>query len=270
MRKWTKSGLAVVVVMAAGALGQLGCEEKPPVTANVSLPTLRVHGQSEMTKEGITITVEPIVPETEGKYAQVRKTVSVTVARQNILSGQSEPVETNVSSTIVPEPSFYVRVANHTGHVIRFTQTVFRLQDTAGRNYPLYSGSSELSAWLEGAWSKANGPRVAQQVMGQLSSALASLPLMNRNTELLNGDEYSGYLVFNVPSGTKADFDQFLNSFDRLTLRMAEVPVDVNDAGAVTRTTEFTFHMDRTTSNVRVSCPADEQPSLENPRCSRL
>lgn len=54
-------------------------------------------------------------------------------------------------------------------------------------------------------------------------------------------------------------------SVKRLTLRLAEVPVELSEAGAVTRTTEFTFHLDRTTASFAVTCPgALKKPDLVN------
>lgn len=251
--------------IAVGALG-IGClfaQPKPYTTALV-VPSLQVHDQAEITQDNITISITPILPDNEQNYPDIYKRVAWTATRKTA-AGSTENYQAQGESAIIPEPAFKISIANHTGHVVRFTQTVFRLQDDKGKSYQPYTGTAEITAWLENVWSSTVGPQVAAEVMSQLTASVNALSLLDRNRELLNGDEWSGYLVFNLGINAGGDYDRFMNSISRLTLRMAEVPVELSEAGEVTRTTEFTFHLDRTTTNFTVTCPGSvKTPDLVN------
>ena len=220
MRRLQRSQLFLVFTGVLGGLG-MACAPPKPFTTTLVLPSLKVHDDSEVTKDNITISVTPIFDDNAQDHPDIFKRVAYTGTRKDAL-GKVETYRAEAATTIIPSPNFKVRIANHTGHVIKFTQTVFRLQDDKGKTYQLYGGTSDITAWMEGVWSSNFGPQVAVAVMPQLTAAISSLSLLNRNVELLNGDEWSGYLVFNIGINTQADFDRFMSSINRLTLRMAE------------------------------------------------
>jgi len=246
----------------------LSCGPPPkPVMATLQVPTLNVHGEAEQTKDGMTVSVLPIGPENAKRFPQIHKIVTFTAMQRNVLSGKEEPVKREGSSVIIPTPAFQVRIINKTGHVVRFSTVVFRLQDNTGKTYPLYASTNELIAWLENAWSTAVGPEAAKEVMKQLSVAIGSLQFLTRSVELLNGDEWSGYLAFNMGVNGEEDYYNFMNGIQRLKLRLAEVPTGTSAAGQVSKTAEFAFMLDKINSPVRVTCPAGTaKPSLQ--RCN--
>jgi hypothetical protein len=265
-------GTSVLALMAVMALAACGPPPQP-VYATIPVPTLQVHDQPEVTKDGLTISLHPIMEDTVRSLPQVYKMVAFTVMRHpsSIFGGPdtskpAQPVQTKSELSIIPLPAFKVSVANHTGHVLKFTQAVFRLETGTGQSYELFSGSNEIGAWLENVFNSQPdlGPQVATQVMPGLKDALNALPMLNRNRELLNGDEWSGFLVFNLNLSSANDAKKFVNSIDRLTIRLAEVPVALTDAGQVSKTTEFTFVVDKTTSPLHVKCPpGTKSPSTE-------
>lgn len=262
-----KTGLLTSVSLAGGlgfyglVLG--GCVRAPPVVMTLQAPTIQVHGEPEMTKEGLTIGIAVIGPDNERNFPLVYKRVSWTGHEKNPFTDQLIAVERTGTTSLVPSPGFQVRIANHTGHVIKFTTAVFRLQDNSGQTYPLSAGTAELIALQETLWDRNVGPDAKAGVMPQLSGAIGSLQLLNRNTELLNGDEWTGYLVFNMSVLSQGDYDALLARVERFTLRMAEVPIDVDQAGVVKKTTEFTFTLDKTVKSMRVTCPAETKtPAL--------
>jgi hypothetical protein len=206
--------------------------------------------------------------DTVRSFPQVYKMVTFNVMRHppGIFGGPAQPVQAKSEFSIIPLPAFKVSVANHTGHVLKFTQTVFRLETGTGQSYELFSGSNEIGDWLENVVNSRPdlGPMVAAQVMPSLRGALSGLPMLNRNRELLNGDERNGFLIFNLNMSSANDLKKFVNSIDRLTIRLAEVPVALTDAGQVSKTTEFTFVVDKTTSPLHVKCPpSTKSPSTE-------
>jgi hypothetical protein len=245
----------VFTIVATLALAISACASAPPILANITTSTLHSHDpQPEVTREGITISVTPITHENRLSASQIHRLITYTQTGVNSL-GQPAQAQAQVDDYVVPLPAFQVRIANHTGHVLRFTQTIFRLQDSRSRNYQLFASTDELAAW-----NVQNDGQLASnaEFMQQERAVIAQVPLLNRNTELLNGDEYSGYLVFNMtPYG-----GDLLDQIERMTLRIAEVPVDMNDAGVASRTTEFQFVFDKSTYQQAATCPAGTtQPS---------
>jgi hypothetical protein len=150
-----------------------------------------------------------------------------------------------------------VRIANHTGHVVRFTRTIFQLTDNTGRRWAPFASTEEFFSWNEADFP----PAIATnpQVRSRLRSAVSSLQVLSRSTELLNGDEWSGYLVFNTTQ--TREYEEFMSTIERLTLRLAEVPIETNQAGEVSRTTEFSFHFDKAVLQRPVICPGGSTPS---------
>jgi len=262
------------LLIGCGVLTACGPAPKPIVTT-IQVPSFRVHDEPEQTKQGLTVSIRPITDDVVRSIPQIYKTVLYKAVRprKNLFGIPDstlppEEVQVRAELSIIPLPAFQVRIANHTGHALRCTQAVFRLDDGVGRHYPLFASTAELVAWLENIWTTAikdgTGPEVAQQVMPGLKAAVNALPLLNRNVDLLNGDEWSGYLSFNMNVTTEQDYHNFMTNTERLTLRLAEMPVGMSDAGQVTNTAEFTFVVDKVTAPLAVKCP----PGTQNPSLS--
>lgn len=226
------------------------------IHTSISNPSLRAtaDSESEVTHDGLTISVRPITWENGRTFSSIFRTFTGHTARGTVTAGPGP---------IAPLPAFEVRIVNHTGHVVRFTQSIIRLSDNLSRQYQLMANAGELDAWAQSAWHEALAydPGIGTQI----TSAIGSLQLFTRNTELLNGDEWVGYAVFTVPASTDAEYRTLLDSLTRLTLRIAEVPVETDDAGTVSRTTEFTFNFDRSEYAQAVACrgraPASWDPA---------
>ncbi|MCB9883773.1 MAG: hypothetical protein H6834_18430 [Planctomycetes bacterium] len=252
-RSWT--GLWLVSFAISALLMALpGCG--PGVRqASLSHPTLRAQGETEQTHDSLTIAVEPITWENASRFPEVYRTFTLETAR-----GQGQ-----ARGPIVPLPAFRVTVTNHTGHVVRFTQSIIRLSDDLSRQYQPFGTTGEILAWAQGvnAGTIATYPSFGTQ----LSSAIGQLRVFSRNVELLNGDSLAYYLVFQLPTETSdpadttAGYRSLLESLQRFRLRIAEVPIETDEAGQVSRTTEFAFDFDRATYPQAVSCRGRGEPS---------
>jgi hypothetical protein len=264
----TKFFARLVPPLAVLALSLACASPPPPVHATLQVPTLRVHDQPEVTTDGMTISVTPITAENVARFPMIWKHLSWTSTGTSS-TGAVVATQSSGEMCIVPLPAFEVRIANGTGHVVRFTNVVFRLQPDLGQPPPLFSGTQELQAHNENVIATQN-PSLAgnPQIGAQIRAAVGSLRLLDRNTELLNGDSYTGYLVFNLGTNTYEEQVAWMNAAgQRLRLRIAEVPTQLDEAGNVSHTTEFEFNLDKTTAPVAVTCPPGTQPSLDS--CSR-
>ena len=245
---WTSRSLALLMICASlASLPSCG-----PGIRHVSLsnPTIRANGETEVTREGLTVSVEPITWENASRYPEIVRSFTIRSGRAT----------GTASGAITPLPAFRIRIVNHTGHVVRFTQSIIRLSDNLSRNSQAMT-QAELVAWVQGAWREGSvqDPSLESQLLG----ALGSLQLLSRETELLNGDEWAGYLVFNLGVTSTDDYRRVLGSVSRYTPRLAEVPIEVGDAGQITRTTEFAFAFDRAEYPQSVACPGRGEPSWD-------
>jgi len=251
-----------------------GCMPKPqpPVAAKLPVSTFKPHDDPQMSKDGVTVTVSPITTQNLRNFPQavLNTTITVQTPEHDLFgspTGKTVPVEKQITFSVIPLPAFQVRIVNNTGHIIRLGTSVFRLEDNVGRKYPTFAGSQEILAWAQ---VQAGGldAAVQSQLLPKESAVIQNLPLLNRSIELLKGDEWTGYMVFNF-GGEPDYYQKLLNSVERLTLRLAEIPVETSESGQVTRTTEFSFVVDKTTDQVDVECPASTStPSWET--CKRV
>lgn len=255
--RWNAATRGLLLVALTGLIGGCVKPPPPPITVKLPLPTLRAHDAEEITQEGMTISVTPITSVNVRSYPQLHRLMTVQVPQRDD-AGNVTNTTAQVTTTIVPLPAFQVRIANNTGHVVRFTGTVLRLQDNTGRTYQTFGTMAELQAWYTGTLTRdLKDPMLQAQVMQQSAAAFTGLQLLNRNVELLKGDEWVGYLVFNVATDGKETYDAFINAIERLSVRIAEVPVQTNEAGQVTKVAEFTFALDKTSEEVDAQCPGD-------------
>lgn len=226
---------------------------------SLSHPTIRAQGESEITREGptgggLTIAVEPITWENASRFTEIYRTFALETPR-----GTEQ-----VQGSVIPLPAFRVTVTNHTGHVVRFTQSIIRLSDDLQRQYQPIATTGELLAWAQGDSAAAIA---AYPSFGtQIAAAVGQLRLFSRNVELLNGDSTPYYLVFSLPGSSNPDdpthdYRALLESLRSFRLRIAEVPIGTDEAGQVARTEEFQFDFNRSEYPQAVTCRGSREPS---------
>lgn len=251
----------VLFTFAAGVATALSAcpKPQPPVMASLPRPTVKVHGENEVTSEGLTVTLTPITATNIKDYPQVWKSFVWNKTTPNASGGPGETQQVTTTLVFLPLPAFQVRIANNTGHVVRLTTAVFRLENNVGKKWQTFSSTEEIIARNMATISADPGIVYgAPQIVTQTQAAIGGLQLLTRTVELLKGDEWAGYLAFNFGSENYMDI---MNNTERFTLRLAEVPVETNDAGQATKTTEFTFVLDKAMDQIAVVCP----PGTTNP-----
>jgi len=262
--KW-KMGHVVFLPMVVVLSACPAAAPKPPVHAKLPVPALRMHDKAELTREGLKVLVTPIAADNLRTFPQIWRKVALRMAVQNPQGGAPIMVNKQVGIPIVPLPAFQVRIANNTGHVVRLSTAVFRLQNNVGKRFQTFASTHELLAWNMGYIAATVRDLTVQAQLGtQIQSALNSLQLLGRSVELLKGDEWTGYLVFNMQTTKPQDYMDLMGGTERFTLRLAEIPIEIDAAGKVSKTTEFTFVLDKTSVNVAAICPPEtKQPSWQ-------
>lgn len=255
------------LALAAALLA--ACSSTQVFRAESPTATLRTHAQEgqptgsfEQTHDGLRIEIRPVVPDTVNEHPALRPSFSFAQATQNAFTGQTETTTMNRRVALVPYGlTFAIKITNTTGHVLRFSNSIVRLSDQRGRTFSMMGATSELLAWNQPTFAAQVATSPAQQA--QLSTSVASIMLFSRSVELLDRDEWSGFLVFSGVTNN-GEYPNFMGSIERLTLRIAEVPIAMNEAGAVARTTEFSFVFDKSSYAQPIECTGSSPSDRSN------
>lgn len=240
----------VVVIALVVILGLFGGCGPAFRVADVRVPSLAQTTVAGASEGAIEVTVTPITLATFRDLPQMpRARATVTQARSHY------------DIITLPPPAFVVRIVNRTGHVVRLQDAVFRLDDAAhGARFRALESTSELGAWASAFYGAAI--RKNPQVAVALSDAIASIPLLTRDTVLLNDDDTTFVVAFDIPVRSLSDYEAFLRDRPELSLRLAELPVALDAAGGVTRAIDLRFGMAATTEVRRMLCRVNVTPSI--------
>ena len=215
-----------VVFLGLGFL-LAGCGPKPKPRMGFFLDISK-NSLEQIDKDGVRISVKPITMENYISFSRIFTNL-----------GAEGPTGSTTTPWIdVNIPAFELTVLNNTGHVLKLSKTVIKVQDDLGTIY-----ESSTKADLE-AMTDARAQKLAdEQVKIDISAAKArikALKLADQNLELLPGIAEKVYATFNYPVEPSA----FLAGKSFLKLMLYEVPVLTDEAGEVTRTTNFEFVYD--------------------------
>jgi hypothetical protein len=231
-----------IALLALAALACVACGPSFRITT-LAAPSLRPRTEGTARAGGLEVTVTPITP-----------------ATMRAIPNASVPVGVPSGVTrypTLPMPAFQVRIVNRTGHVVRLDDAVFRLDAPAsGERYHALESTSEVIDWARGFY----GTTLVKNPMlaAQLGAEISRLPLLNHDAVLLDGDDSTYLLAFQLPMGSPAELEEFLRTRSELVLRLAEVPVAFDQAGAVTTASDLRFSMDAQRVDVRVLCEANQ------------
>jgi len=138
------------------------------------------------------------------------------------LADNGKPIMETIS--LAPKGTWWVKVSleNSTDHVIRLDHAVVKLIDPASNTHELLS-KDDVVALLRASRSCRTTATAADQ--------LQVVKFFQRQTEILPGSSYSAWLAFN-PRQTSLIPGTWKTS-------LYEVPIETDQAGAVTKTTRF-------------------------------
>lgn len=248
-------GLWIRSLPAAAALTYtlaiVGCGPRF-IRGELPLPTLQHRTAGTTVEGGLEITVHPV---TMANYRNTRQ-LSVTLPATE---------GARVVYSVVPMPAFVVRIVNRTGHVVRLEDAVFRLDAPAqagssGERFTAIETHEELLRWARDFYAipLAKNPGLAPE----LARAISATPLLTRGSVLLNDDDSTYILAFDLPVRDATAHEEFMRSHPEVVLRIAEIPVAFDLAGTVTQASDVRFAMDRATEAVQVICEPGREMSL--------
>ena len=223
-----------VSMLALGILGlgslHMGCGPKPTTRTGLFLD-INPNSLEQVDRDGIRISVKAITLENYTSFPKV-----YTALAAEALTGP-----TTIPWIDVNIPAFELTILNSTGHVLKLTRAVVKLQDDRGVIYEP-STKTGLAAMVDTRALKL----AADQVRIDLPEArgrIKTLKLLDPDLVLLPEITEVVYVTFDYPEEPAT----FLAKTHSLRLMLYEIPVMTDEAGEVTRTANFEFLYDVST-----------------------
>lgn len=220
-----------VPVLSLGILGLgvllVDCGPKPKTRTGLFLD-INPNSLEQVDKDGIRISVKPITLENYSSFPGIL----------THLAAEAPAGPTTTPWVDVNVPAFELTILNNTGHVLKCSRAVIKLQDDRGIIYQP-STKTDLEARVD-----AHAQKLAEdQVRIDIAAAkgrIKALKMADQDLELLPAITEKVYATFNYPEEPTT----FLTGRRYLKLVLFEIPVATNDAGEVTKTTNFEFMYD--------------------------
>lgn len=254
--------LPIVII---GSIAISGCiPTKVPVTKTRTVKTAEMifnKADSNLSvNKDIKVTVKPIFGKTVNQFPQLVKT-SIPFEfikkekrwsyknKQNVWKN----IKYNgnlINFPILPLPIFEVSITNNTKHVMKFSNAVMALEDSAGNIFDALNkrdAKQYIKQALRLALTAKNVPnnQVRRSVdISDLYSDLLLIHLIDNNFKVLPGRTKKGFLAFNYGKFTNKDFNRFVYGQERLNVQLFEIPVDIDKAGKTVETASFSFNFD--------------------------
>lgn len=250
--------LSIIII---GSIAMSGClPERVKVkktriikTAKIVLNKADSHFQA---KEEVKITIKPVFGKLVDKYPQLVKSnlhYNYTQIEYNQYTRKNERVEHGGdirNFPLFPLPIFEVAVTNNSDHVLKFSNSVLALEDSAGNIFDAL-GKSEAKSYLKQslllALTKEKVPRNRVNAAVDISDLYSDqilVHLIDNNFKVLPGRTKKGFLAFNYGRFSNREFKKFVYEQERLNVQLFEIPIKVDKAGKISETTSFSFNFD--------------------------
>lgn len=185
-------------------------------------------------KDGLKVSIRSITFE---NYSSFPKIYTITT-----YTSTDNPGPVPLPFVLVALPAFEISITNTTGHILKFSRAVMKLQDNNGESYDVMLKNdlnANIASYVQNQL--AQGIFVNQL---PLTSQVNTMKIVDQNFEILPNFTEKGYLVFNIQQNSLKDYETFLSTKQYLKVLMYEIPTETDDAGIVKKTTNFEFIFD--------------------------
>ncbi|OIR24140.1 hypothetical protein BTHERMOSOX_597 [Bathymodiolus thermophilus thioautotrophic gill symbiont] len=260
-----KMNIKLLSIAIIGSMVISGClPTKVPViktrivkTAEIKLNEVNFN---PLRNEGIKITMKPIFGKATSQFPQLIKT-SIPFNFIKKEKRWSHKYKQNVWKNIkhngnlvnfpmLPLPIFEVSITNSTKHVMKLSNAIMALEDSAGNIFDALNKKDArqyVKQALRSALIAKNAPndKINSAVnIADLHSDLLLIHLIDHDFKVLPGRTKKGFLAFNYGNFTNKDFKKFIYEQVHLNIQLLEIPVNVDKAGKAAETTNFSFNFD--------------------------
>lgn len=250
----------IIPIVLIGSVAVSGCLEKVKVKKTMVYKNAELvlnKADSDLkAKEDIGIKIKSVFGLHVSQYPQlVRSNVYYKFSQleynkftgENYIQGYEGDIK---NFPLFPLPIFEVSVTNNSDHVLKFSNSVIALEDSAGNTFDAL-GKSEAKFYLKRALSLALTEegvpieKINRAVdISDLYSDQMLVRLIDNNFKVLPGRTKKGFLAFNYGKFTNQEFREFVFGQERLNVQLFEVPIKVDKAGKTSETTGFSFNFD--------------------------
>lgn len=224
-----------IFLISATAILLYSCASVPKVVTNYYLNPNK-NSSVVIDRDGLSIEVKPITME---NYKKFPKIFTPSYSYREIKSGDQLM---GGDFLLLSPPAFELTITNTTGHTIAFSKASIKLQDDAGERYDV-SMKSDILDELDNYQSTFTAAGYSFDLI-PIKTKIKTLKIIDRNFEILHGTTEKGYLTFNLGIQKPRDYENFLVAKNYLKVMLYELPIKTDEAGNITKTTNFDFIFD--------------------------
>lgn len=235
----------IILVAPAGCAFLFG-SSGPTVKTWVET-TPAINFQSPVTKSGLTIEVKAIHEGNMEQFPRIMGEVDYAIrdSAGNIV--KEKALKTSAYSWL--PLAFQLKIANKTGHVVRFTGAVIKLVDAAGNLYDPISKEDLEAEWMgwDGKEVEAKYGTTEITSVNRMQSVVRKMKVLGPNTEILPDYTTEVYVGFGPHMPWMNSYDQAsgeLASLEQVKLMLYEVVTETDDAGNPVAKEKFEWAFD--------------------------
>lgn len=210
----------------------ISCSSAPTITKVTSLVPIS-DVDKKITKNGITIEVEPVNPTNLNKYPIL--TPTITYQASDFLLG---PVEKKwVVPNVLNGLTFALNITNNTGHIVKMADSDVGLT-IRGTDAPKLSKEQIKQQWAA-SFATNNQAIISQSAI--IYSAIDQVPYWDENLKVLPGKTLKAFVTFNVA---------LQEGIGEASLAIYDLVTNTDEAGNPIERTNFTFNLKEVTTSV--------------------
>lgn len=207
------------------------CSSAPTITKITSLVPIS-DNDKKITKNGITIEVEPINPTNLNKYPILTPSITYTV--EGFLGPESK---TMVVPNVLGGLTFALNITNNTGHIVKMADSDVGIT-IGGTDYPKLNKEQIKQLWA--ASFSTNNQAIASQ-SAIIYSAIEQVPYWEENLKVLPGKTLKAFVTFNV---------ELKEGIGEASLAIYDLVTNTDQAGNPIERTNFAFNLKEVTTTV--------------------
>jgi hypothetical protein len=149
---------------------------------------------------------------------------------------------------IVPLPVVLVRITNHSGKPLDFSSAQLQLVDDKGKHFQVYTDLGAVRGRVQddiiGQY-----PQMQQQQkqFEMIGDVISKLPVLTQKSQLADGADWEGYLLFKMDVHSPAELEKYLQSVGKLTVQVTGIGGDASP-------TELSVPIEKGSAQLAVTC----------------
>jgi hypothetical protein len=223
-------------LLFGSALGlAAGCVSLPPVSTTLPVAGLKA-GEPHVSRANVSVEVKPILytdlSDNRGFLIKLGwQEVDTSQVNRNMNGSGNTGKTVYGIFPLMPMPLFIVRISNHSGKVLDFSNAQLQLVDDKGKTFQLYSDMGAVAGRVQDdIISKVSAMQNQKAQLDSITDSINKQPVLTKKSRIADGADWQGYLVFKMDSHTPAELDKYLQSIGKLTVQLSKIGGDATPA----------------------------------------